>query len=68
LCRSVFQMEGGTPLYMASQNGHAECVQALVAWGAAINKAKVGVARSIAELGCVEASSVAGEGIAPCVA
>jgi hypothetical protein len=37
----VLQRNGATPLYMASQNGHVECVQALLDRGAAINQATV---------------------------
>ena len=36
------QMDGVTPLYIASQNGHVEAVRALVELGAAVNQVKVG--------------------------
>ncbi len=38
----VFQTSGATPLYIASRNGHVECVRALLDRGAVINQAKVG--------------------------
>ncbi len=37
----VLQTDGGTPLYVASQNGHVEVVRALVGAGAAVNQAWV---------------------------
>ena len=37
----VVQTDGATPLYLASQNGHVEAVQALVGAGAAVNQASV---------------------------
>jgi hypothetical protein len=48
VCRVVWQSTGATPLLVASQNGHVECVQALLSGGAAINQAKVGCARPMA--------------------
>ncbi len=42
VCRGVLQAIGSTPLYIASQNGHVECVRALLDGGAAINQARVG--------------------------
>ncbi len=47
-CRVVWQTNGATPLFVASQNGHVECVRALLDGGAAINQAKVGSTSSIA--------------------
>jgi hypothetical protein len=44
----VLQTEGATPLSVASQSGHVECVQALLIAGATINQAKVGRASSMA--------------------
>jgi hypothetical protein len=42
VCMSgVWQANGGTPLYAASQNGHVEVVRALVGAGAAVNQARV---------------------------
>ncbi len=38
----VFQTDGWTPLHIASQDGHVECVRALLDRGAAINQAEVG--------------------------
>ncbi len=46
VCHVVFQTDGATPLFIASQNGHVECVQALLSGGAAINQATVGCASS----------------------
>ena len=37
-----WQMDGWTPLLIASQEGHAECVRVLLGEGAAINQATVG--------------------------
>ena len=37
------QTTGATPLYIASQKGHVEAVRDLVALGAAVNQAKVGL-------------------------
>ncbi len=48
VCRVVLQKTGATPLYVASQNGHVECVRALLGGGAAINQAEVGCASSMA--------------------
>ena len=48
VCRAVLQSTGATPLYIASQNGHVECVRALLDGGAAINQAAVGCASSMA--------------------
>ncbi len=48
--RAVLQTTGATPLYIGSQNGHVECVRALLDGGAAINRAKVGRSRSMARL------------------
>jgi hypothetical protein len=44
----VLQTNRVTPLYIASQEGHVECVQALLNGGAAINQAEVGCASSMA--------------------
>jgi hypothetical protein len=41
-CRVAWQMFGFTPLHIASQKGHVECVWALLGGGAAINQALVG--------------------------
>jgi hypothetical protein len=41
-CHGVDQMDGATPLFVASQNGHAEVVRALVELGGAVNQATVG--------------------------
>jgi hypothetical protein len=48
VCDVVFQTDGVTPLYIACQNGHVECVRALLGAGAAINTSKVGCACSMA--------------------
>jgi hypothetical protein len=48
VCRAMSQTDGATPLCIASQNGHVECVRALLARGAAINQATVGCGRSMA--------------------
>jgi hypothetical protein len=40
-----------TPLHIASQNGHLECVRALLGGGAAINQATVGCGSSMARHG-----------------
>jgi hypothetical protein len=48
VCRAVLQMNGATPLYIASEKGHVECVRALLGKGAAIDQAEVGCARSMA--------------------
>ena len=42
VCRAVLQTGGWTPLHIAGQNGHVECVRALLERGAAINQAAVG--------------------------
>ena len=44
VCRVVLQTDGATPLLIASQSGHLECVRALLDGGAAINQAMVGCA------------------------
>ncbi len=49
VCRVVLQTDGATPLFMASQNGHVECVRALLGGGAATNQAEVSCARSMAQ-------------------
>ncbi len=38
----LLQTSGATPLFIASQNGHVECVRVLLSNGAAINQAMVG--------------------------
>ncbi len=48
VCRVVLQADGATPLYIASESGHVECVRALLEGGAAIDQAEVGCARSLA--------------------
>ncbi len=40
----VSQTDGPTPLLIASQNGHVECVRALLDRGAEVNQAMVGCA------------------------
>ena len=40
--RATSQTIGATPLLIASQEGHVECVRALLDGGAAIDQAKVG--------------------------
>ena len=40
--RATSQTIGATPLLIASQEGHVECVRALLDGGAAINQATVG--------------------------
>jgi hypothetical protein len=49
------QTSGATPLFIASQSGHVECVRALLDRGAAINHAKVGCTIRMAKYcgGCV---------------
>ena len=42
----MFQTGGFTPLYIASETGHVECVRTLLGGGAAINQAMVGCASS----------------------
>ncbi len=37
----VWQTDGVTPVYAASQNGHVEVARALVGAGAAVNQARV---------------------------
>ncbi len=51
----VLQTSGATPLYIASQKGHVECVRTLLDGGAAINQAEVGCTTWSAEYcgGCV---------------
>ena len=44
MCHAVLQTDGATPLFIASQSGHLECVQALLGGGAAINQATVSFA------------------------
>ncbi len=46
--RVVLQVEEATPLYIASQNGHVECVRTLLDRGAAVNQATVGDCSSMA--------------------
>jgi hypothetical protein len=48
VCLVVWQTDGFTPLGIASQEGHVECVRVLLDGGAAINQAMVGCASSIA--------------------
>jgi hypothetical protein len=48
VCRVVLQTDGATPLFIASQSGHVECVRALLGGGAAINQARVSYASSMA--------------------
>jgi hypothetical protein len=57
-CRVAWQTNGETPLFIASKNGHVECVQALLGGGAAINQATVGYAGSMARHrgGCMRGS------------
>jgi ankyrin repeat protein len=38
----VWQTTGWTPLHIASEKGHVECVRALLDGGVAINQASVG--------------------------
>ncbi len=40
-CGVVLQTDGTTPLLIASENGHVECMQVLLDRGAAINQAEV---------------------------
>ncbi len=49
------QTSGATPLYMASEKGHVECLQTLLDGGAAINQAMVGCSTWMAVYceGCV---------------
>jgi hypothetical protein len=47
-CRVVWQTTGATPLLIASDQGHVECVRALLDGGAAINQATVGCTGSMA--------------------
>ncbi len=46
----MLQIDGVTPLLIASLNGHVECVRALLGGSAAINQAAVGAACSLALL------------------
>ncbi len=48
VCCAESQKAGTTPLCIASQCGHVECVRALLDGGAAINQALVGFASSMA--------------------
>jgi hypothetical protein len=48
VCRAVLQTNGATPLLVASQFGHVDCVRALLDKAAAINQAMVGCARCMA--------------------
>ncbi len=48
VCRVVLQTDGWTPLHIASQNGHVECVRTLLGGGVAINQAAVGRASLMA--------------------
>ncbi len=45
---AVLQTDGATPLCIASESGHVECVRVLLDGGAAINQATVGCASSMA--------------------
>ncbi len=47
-CCAAWQTDETTPLFIASCNGHVECVRALLGGGAAINQAKVGCTGSMA--------------------
>jgi hypothetical protein len=47
-CRVVLQTWGATPLHIASECGHVECVRALLGGGAVINQADVSFAGSMA--------------------
>ncbi len=44
----VLQTDGWTPLLIASEKGHVECVRALLGGGAAIDQARVSCASSMA--------------------
>ena len=48
VCCAVWQTTGTTPLYIANEKGHVDCVRALLDKGAAINQARVGCACSMA--------------------
>jgi hypothetical protein len=54
-CHAAWQTSGATPLFIASENGHVECVLALLDGGAAMNQARVGSTSSMARHrgGCV---------------
>jgi hypothetical protein len=47
-CRVAWQTSGATPLFIASWNGHVECVRLLLGGGAAIDQATVGSTSSMA--------------------
>ncbi len=49
----VVQVNGGTPLYVASLNGHVDAVRALLDAGAAVNQAEVSVYGRAEERGAV---------------
>jgi hypothetical protein len=44
----TFQTDGTTPLYVASEEGHVECVRGLLGAGAAVNQENVGCSSSMA--------------------
>jgi hypothetical protein len=44
----AWQTDGATPLFIASEKGHVECLRVLLDGGAAINKATVGRTTSMA--------------------
>ncbi len=48
VCCAMSQTNGATPLFIAGQKGHLECVMALLEKGAAINQAMVGCSRCMA--------------------
>ncbi len=45
--RAAWQTSGATPLLIASEKGHVDCVQALLGGSAAINQAMVGSTSSM---------------------